>query len=308
VTNALRESGCFTRSCSEITVETNPESASIEKLELLRKAGVDRISIGAQSFDPRYLEAFDRAHSADQIAMAVANARAVGFGRLNLDLIFAKPDEDLDHWLRDLDAALSLHPDHLSCYELAYEAGTTFYQERLRGKLEELPEETRLRFYHDTIHRLSQRGFDSYETSAFAKTGQMCLHNLVYWTSGNWVGVGAGAATSMGNVKFTNLRHPADYVRSIRERGTAVDEATRDASDVATRFAEIMMMGMRLSQGLPLDTLARRAACGPESVQFLAIDSLVTDGLLVVDDGWVRPTERGRDLGNVVARRFLDLR
>ncbi|MFN0206236.1 MAG: radical SAM family heme chaperone HemW [Planctomycetota bacterium] len=305
--STLADVGALGEHLQEFTVEANPESATKEKLTLLLSSGVDRLSLGVQSFDPAYLKMFDRVHSVDEVAAAVVAARESGFTRLNLDLIFAKPNEPLAHWMNDLECAIALNPDHLSCYELAFEEGTTLRRDLLNGRVDEQTEEARWQFFVDTIARNAGAGFYQYETSAFSKPGQMCLHNLVYWTSGNWIGVGAGAANSFDRTKSSNIKNPEAYIKSIQETGNAIDINTVETVDSHIRLGEIMMMGMRLLGGLRIDMIRGKAA-GASMLQFEAeVERLIGDGLLSIENGWLCPTPRGRDLGNVVASRFLKL-
>ncbi len=301
----LRAAGAFDDPLVEVTVEANPESATEERLRLLREAGANRLSIGAQSFDAEQLKAFDRVHSAGDVAAAVHAARRAGFERINLDLIFAKPGETLDLWVRDLEAALALGTDHVSCYELSFEEGTALFRDRARGRVAEQQEDERAAFYRATIDRLAGSGHAPYEISAFARPGFECRHNLVYWTGGDWIGVGAGAATSLGARRFMNRKSPEAYAASMMGGGSALDPETQEDADPRMRLAELLMMGLRLVDGIAADSVHRRCGLDPLVTLRDEISQLVDDGLLRVEARRLVPTERGRFLGNIVAMRLL---
>jgi coproporphyrinogen III oxidase-like Fe-S oxidoreductase len=273
-------------------------------LRCLREGGATRLSLGVQSFRPRDLLRFDRVHGPEHVHRAVDAARKVGFERLNLDLIFAKPGETLSEWLDDLEGALALAPEHLSCYELTFEEGTALERDRVRGRAAPQDQDSCAEMYHATLARLAERGFGAYEVSAFAKPNEECRHNLVYWTGGDWIGIGAGAGTSLGNTKHLNLKNPAAYAAAAAA-GDAADPQTRETSDPRTRLGEVLMMGLRLASGIECSVVRERAGLDPLRELAPEIASLVRDGLLAIEGDWLTPTPRGRDLGNVVAARLL---
>ena len=160
--------------------------------------------------------------------------------------------------MEDLEGALALEPEHLSCYELTFEEGTALTKDRARGRVEGQDQDSCAAMYHATIARLESRGFAPYEVSAFAKPNEECRHNLVYWTGGDWIGVGAGAGSSIGNTKFLNIKNPSAYAAAARA-GDAADPATREEADARTRLAEVLMMGLRLTGGSRSTSFARAA-------------------------------------------------
>lgn len=302
---ALRELGAFEDPQVEVTVEANPESATAEKLQCLREEGANRLSLGVQSFDPAHLRAFERVHGPDAPAVALGNARRAGFRRVNVDMIFAKPGESAEAWRADLRTALSLGTEHLSCYELSFEEGTTLTRQLRSGAVSGLDDEARAAMYHDTLDTLSAAGFDAYEVSAFSKPGAECLHNLVYWTSGDWIGIGAGAGSSLGVEKFANIKNPERYAQAVLDGSGAVDPSTHERSAPRTRLAEVLMMGLRLLDGIELSVVEERTGLGLLAVHGDLVERLREQGLLVLEGPWLRATPRGRDLLDVVAASFL---
>jgi len=303
--SGLADAGAFDDPGVEVTVEANPESASLEKLRRLRAGGATRLSIGVQSFRERYLHLFDRVHGVDDARRAIEHAREAGFRRVNLDLIAAKPGESAGEWSEDLERALALAPEHLSCYELTFEEGTALRRDLARGRVEPVDEDARAALDHATAARLARDGFLRYEVSAFARDGEECRHNLVYWTSGEWIGIGAGAGTSIGARKHLNVRSPEAYAAAIRTRGDATDPATVESSDADTRLAEVLLMGLRLADGLPLDVIRRRSGTDLLARHAGVVRALEADGLVRCAGGRIRCTDRGRDLGDHVVQRFL---
>ncbi|HKD99577.1 MAG TPA: radical SAM family heme chaperone HemW, partial [Planctomycetota bacterium] len=300
--SGLADAGAFDDPGVEVTVEANPESASLEKLRRLRAGGATRLSIGVQSFRERYLHLFDRVHGVDDARRAIEHAREAGFRRVNLDLIAAKPGESAGEWSEDLERALALAPEHLSCYELTFEEGTALRRDLARGRVEPVDEDARAALDHATAARLARDGFLRYEVSAFARDGEECRHNLVYWTSGEWIGIGAGAGTSIGARKHLNVRSPEAYAAAIRTRGDATDPATVESSDADTRLAEVLLMGLRLADGLPLDVIRRRSGTDLLARHAGVVRALEADGLVRCAGGRIRCTDRGRDLGDHVVQ------
>lgn len=305
VFEALERAGAFEDPLVEVTVEANPESATREKLELLRSLGVNRISLGVQSFDSSHLKAFDRVHSVDDVDRAINNIKSAGFARFNLDLIFAKPGQTLDHWECELDRALQYQPDHLSCYELAFEPGTALRRSLLRGRVEPIDQDDTVRFYHSTISTLESRGFHHYEISAFARPGSECRHNMVYWLAGDWIGVGAGAGSRLQNRTFLNIHNPTAYLEAIHMTGSACDPATVEAYDDAGLRDVLFMMGLRILTGFPLALFELRTGSPLPNAYFLKFEELQQKGLIAVSDGWIALTPRGRDVANHVVGELM---
>ncbi|MEZ0264677.1 MAG: radical SAM family heme chaperone HemW, partial [Phycisphaerae bacterium] len=181
--------------CDEFTVEVNPATASAEYCEMLRAAGVDRLSFGAQSFDPAELKLLERHHDPADVPASIALARAAGFTRLNVDLIYALPGQTVDQWAYSLDRAIELATPHVSCYALTYEPNTAMTVRKRLGQFVACPDELELDMMRYTRDRLGQAGLSAYEISNYAVEGEACRHNLLYWTGGSYVGLGPSAAS-----------------------------------------------------------------------------------------------------------------
>lgn len=288
--------------CAEVTMEANPESISTEKAAIALAAGVRRFSMGAQSFDDRFLRLLDRAHDATRIERAVGELRAAGVDNLSLDLIFALPEQTLAQWEQDLERALVLEPDHLSCYSLTFEPGTRFTRDLRQGKLRASEEDVDAAMFRHTRTRLQAAGFDAYEVSNFAGRGGPCLHNDHYWLQGDYVGVGPGAASHRDGVRWTNLK-PLEAWAGALERGLPpVGEA--ETLGPRQRAAEALWLGLRRRLGVPFAPIAQRTGIDPGHEFRAVLAEFVGDGLATTDDALVL-TDAGLLVADAIGARIL---
>lgn len=232
----------------EISSEANPGTVDATKFAAMRAAGFNRISLGAQSFDNADLIRLERVHVADEIDRAVAAAREAGFDNLNLDLMFALPNQSRRAWATNLEKALSLAPDHISLYCLTIEPNTAFYKRHLRGQLELPDEDAQVEMYDDCLRRTQEAGFIQYEISNFARPGRECQHNLEYWHNREYAGYGPGAVGRVGDVRTTILKHPKLYCEAV-EAGQRPLLESEPLDDATLRFEQIML-GLRLNDGI----------------------------------------------------------
>jgi oxygen-independent coproporphyrinogen-3 oxidase len=198
----------------EFTVEANPETVTESLLEVLTAGGVNRISIGVQSFDRRHLETLERRHAPAAAARSVGLARAAGIDNISLDLIFGIPGQGLDDWVGDLDAALALRPEHLSCYGLTYEPNTPLTARLRAGRIRRVDEDLEAAMYEAAIDRLGREGFEHYEISNWARPGRRCRHNLLYWHNARWWPLGPAAAGHIDGWRWTNVPRLDEYLGS----------------------------------------------------------------------------------------------
>src|SRR3954471_5155848 len=199
----LREQFEFDR-LEEWTIECNPATVSAEYLAMLRELGVDRLSFGAQSFDRAELQTLERHHDPDDVPRSIELARAAGFDRLNLDLIYAVPGQTLDSWAHSLDATLSLGTSHVSCYGLTYEPNTPMAVKKRLGLLRATEESLELEMFRHARAATAAKGLPAYEISNYASPGEECRHNLVYWTGGDYLGLGPSAASHVQGWRWKN--------------------------------------------------------------------------------------------------------
>lgn len=238
----------------EWSVEANPADLDEAKAELLAEQGVNRVSLGAQSFDKGKLALLERDHQAEDIRRTVAICRP-RFASISLDLIFGAPGETLAGWRDDLAAALALRPDHISTYGLTYERGTTFWGRRLRGELSPVEEDAERAMYETAIDTLAAAGFEHYEVSNFARPGRRCRHNEVYWSGGRYWAVGPGAARYLGATRSTNHRSTFTYLRRVLAGESPIAESETLSPEEQAR--EKLVLALRKMEGVSLTAFER---------------------------------------------------
>ncbi len=244
------------RQCSEVSMEVNPESVTTEKAAIALAGGVRRFSMGVQSFDARRLRFLDRAHTGERAREAFAALRAAGVTNLSIDLIFGVPGQTLGEWEADLDTALALRPDHLSCYSLTFEPGTRLTRDLRQGKVNAIDEEIDRQMFLRTREVLLARGYRAYEISNFAGGGGPCRHNDHYWLQGNYVGVGPGASSHRSGHRSTNLKSIEAWAQSALAGIPPV--ATAETLTPVQRIGEAVWLGMRRAEGVDLERIERR--------------------------------------------------
>jgi oxygen-independent coproporphyrinogen-3 oxidase len=279
---------------SEFTVEANPGTLTAEKVAALVRHGVDRLSVGAQSFSDERLKVLGRIHGAEETERSVEAARAGGVRRLSLDLILATPGQSLAEQRADLARAVALAPDHVSTYVLTFEEGTAFTRALEQGRLAPPDEERDLAHLSLACETLSAAGYRRYEVSNHAMPGEESLHNLAYWRNAEWLGLGAGAHSHVAGRRWKNVDDPAEYVARVRADRSA-RAWTESVSPRAALF-ESLMMGLRLVDGIDLAALALRHGVDPRAEHADAIARHADAGLLVVEGDRLRCTARGLDL------------
>ena len=247
---------------AEVTMEANPGALEYSQLDAVRAAGVTRLSMGAQSFDPALLRWMGRIHSPEEIETAFQAARAAGFTNVSLDFIFALPGQSQATWMDTLERAIALGPDHLSLYNLIVEEGTPLFTWVQRGAEREVDEDTAADMYEAAQERLARAGYIQYEISNWARPGHACAHNLTYWRNLPWIGLGAGGASFYAGQRFTETRPIRAYIARVREAlaaGETGEEGgeTLPAAAIATRetisreleMAETAMLGSAPERG-----------------------------------------------------------
>ena len=290
---------------AEITLEANPGTVESAKFAAFRAAGINRLSLGIQSFNPAHLKALGRIHDGDEARHAIEIATA-HFDNFNLDLMYGLPGQTLEEALSDVETALAFAPTHLSCYQLTLEPNTAF-----AAAPPVLPDPDRCADMQDAIEdRLAAAGFAHYETSAFAQPGRQCRHNLNYWTFGDYLGIGAGAhgKLTLHDGKAWEVRRqmrwkqPKQYLSGVAAGQPLQDEFSVGAADLPFEF---MMNALRLNEGFDAALFEARTA-QPLIVVETILRRAEDEGLLVREAGRIAPTPRGRRFLNRLLEMFLD--
>jgi putative oxygen-independent coproporphyrinogen III oxidase len=281
---------------AEVSLEANPGAAEADRFRGFRDAGINRLSIGVQALDDRALAALGRTHSAAEALAAVGRAAAV-FPRYSFDLIYGRPGHGVAAWRTELRRALDHAGDHLSVYQLTIEPGTTFHREARRGALTLPDAATQAALWETTQAVLADAGLAAYEISNHARPGGASRHNLTYWRYGDYVGVGPGAhgrLTIDGVKRATRQRRsPEAWLAEVEGAGVGTD--SEDVVDAAGRGAEMLMMGLRLAEGV--DRTRFEAEAGRDILGFVAperLDALAAEGYAVLDPSALRLTAAGR--------------
>ncbi|MCU1514923.1 MAG: coproporphyrinogen oxidase [Microbacteriaceae bacterium] len=283
---------------AEVTTEANPDSVDAAYLAQLAEAGFTRVSFGMQSAVPHVLATLERTHDPERIPLVVEWARAAGL-QVSLDLIYGTPGESLEDWRRSLEHAIAQRPDHLSAYALIVEDGTKLARQIRRGEVATPDEDLQADMYELADELLGAAGYEWYEVSNWSLPGDYrSRHNLAYWQGHDWWGVGPGAHSHVGGVRWWNVKHPAAYAERILAGVSPA--AGRETLDTETRRVERVLLGTRIAHGLATGELD---ASGRSAVAGLIADGLV-DGASAIG-GLVILTLRGRLLADHVVRRLL---
>ncbi|MDQ3541115.1 MAG: radical SAM family heme chaperone HemW [Chloroflexota bacterium] len=292
---------------AEISVECNPNGLNADLLTGYRAAGVNRLSIGAQTLDRRGLRTLGRHHEAIDVLSALAAARSAGFSNVSVDLIFSWPGQTLESWKSDLGALLQLQdaPEHLSLYSLIVEPGTPFADAAARGILRIPDDDAAADLYEAAIEMLAAAGWTHYEVANWARTPELySRHNAIYWQYGNYLGLGAGAHGHVSPRRTMNHLLPETYCEAV-ERGEAGVSRT-EVIDPCTQRGETMMLGLRLlREGVNAEAFQRRHGISFSDAFGDTVDELERIGMIVTTPTGIRLSERGLMLANDVVARFL---
>ncbi|HYW54992.1 MAG TPA: radical SAM family heme chaperone HemW [Dongiaceae bacterium] len=288
---------------AEITTEANPDPSLATRLGELHDAGVNRLSIGVQSFDPRELRVLGRRHTAADVAHAVRTARVAGFTNLSIDLIFGAPGQTEDSWAASLDAAVALEVDHVSCYGLTIEEGTPYAAWFARDPSVFADDSLEARLYAIAIDRLRVAGFEHYEISNWAKPGFRSRHNAIYWANDEYLGLGVGAASYLGGERSTHTRDLDAYCDAALAGAPIPGESER--LEGAKQAGEAIMLALRTAEGVDVPAFRERYGIDVHQRYRGVVDDLVAAGVLAADPARLRLTERGRFVANDVCGAFL---
>ena len=285
--------------CAEITIEVNPGTANIGKLQAYREMGINRLSIGLQSPQDRELKILGRIHNYEQFLETYQEARTVGFDNINIDLMSAIPDQTYEGWVKNLRTVAELEPEHISAYSLIVEEGTPFAARKLN-----LPDEdTEYNMYEATAQILKEYGFEQYEISNYARKGRECRHNVGYWTRQDYLGFGLGASSLYGKERFANTADMKKYLENSRN-----PEKIREKEPSLTRedeMAEFMFLGLRMTKGISKADFQRCFGCTIESVYGEVLEKYESMELLLEKDGRIFLSREGIHVSNSIMAEFL---
>ena len=284
---------------AEITIEANPGTLTPEKLQLYRKYGINRISIGLQSPKDKELKILGRIHNYSQFLESYHMAREAGFSNINIDLMFAIPGQTCKGWLENLRTVAELGPEHISAYSLIIEEGTPFYKKEL-----DLPDEdSEYIMYEDTGKILGEYGYHQYEISNYAKKGRRCRHNEGYWTRKDYLGLGLGAASLLGNRRFSNTDSMEEYLKN----SGSPEKIRKNQENLSTydEMSEFMFLGLRMTEGISVKRFQECFGVPIEKIYGKVIDGYKKQGLLIEKNGRIFLSRPGIHVSNTIMADFL---
>lgn len=287
----------------EYSMECNPGNLTEEKLEVMKKYGVNRISMGLQAKQDNLLKGLGRIHNYKTFKENFLLAKKVGFNNINVDLMFGLPNQRLNEWEETLREIISLEPAHISAYSLIIEEGTAFYNLYENDKLKLPTEEEGRKMYHLAKKILEENGFNQYEISNYAKEGKECRHNLAYWNMDNWIGVGSAAASYINGKRIKNISSVEKYINSINEKREAVEEIINNSKN--DNMEEFMFMGLRKINGIDENEFKNRFSMNINDVYGEILNKYIDEGLLIRESGRIFLSEKGIEISNIIMADFL---
>lgn len=288
----------------EISMESNPGSLDLLKMKEYKAIGINRISIGVQSFIKKELGLLKRNHSPNNAIKAIKEAKEVGFDSVNFDLIFSLPNQNPSDWLSNLEKAVELNPDHLSCYNLTYEVGTPLYEKLKKGLITQNNEDSDSNIYLQTAEVLERYGYNHYEVSNYAKQGHECLHNLEIWRNGEYLGFGVGAHWYIEGVRYENSKLINKYISNI-ESGVEIERKVKTLvnNDI---IEEYIILGLR-AEGINLEYLRRKYNITSNILENIIVKKMLDEKYIEADKINIKLTNRGYLIADSITYQFIKL-
>jgi oxygen-independent coproporphyrinogen III oxidase len=288
---------------AEVTLETNPETSSVERMAGFREAGINRVSFGVQSFRDDELRRLGRLHSSSRAREAVREARAAGFANISLDLMMWLPQQTPVHWQQSVESLIDVGPDHASMYLLELYPNAPLKEEMARAGWSLAPDEDAAEMYLWSLDRLERAGYGHYEISNVARPGRESRHNLKYWQDGEWLGFGCGAHSTRDGVRWKNVASTEGYIAAIASAGSVTAE--RRNLSTAERLGEALFTGLRLTGGIDIEAAGARYQTDVWATYGGDLRPFVADGLLIREGPRLRLTREGMLLANEVMAVFV---
>lgn len=286
----------------EFTIEANPGDLTDDKIEVLKKSAVNRVSLGVQTFNDKQLKRIGRSHNESQIYSTIDHLKTAGFDNISIDLIYALPDQTMEDVKENVAKAIALDIPHLSLYSLILEHHTVFMNKMRRGKLNLPQEDLEVEMFEYIIAELEANGFEHYEISNFTKPGFESRHNLMYWDNAEYYGVGAGASGYLNGVRYRNRGPIQHYLKAVSEGNARLSEEVLTKDEM---MEEELFLGLRKKSGVSIAKFEEKFGVSFEEHYGQIVTGLCQQGLLVSDDKVVRMTKKGLFLGDTVAERFI---
>ena len=288
----------FNGTPSEVTLEMNPDDVTKDYIKAVRQMGINRISMGIQTFDDSRLQFIHRRHNASQAEKAVMTIREEGIHNVSIDLMFGFPNQTMDEWVTDIDKAIALHPTHISAYSLMYEEDTPLFRMLQKGEINQIDDETSLAMYTELINRLTANGYEHYEISNFAMPGYRSVHNSSYWHDTPYLGFGAAAHSYNKDTRSWNIPDLKKYIESI-ESGVLPSES--EVIDADTHYNDLITTALRTREGLNLDDLPQKY----REYALVNARKSISEHLLEATDSHIRLTREGLFVSDMVMSELI---
>lgn len=288
---------------AEITTEANPGTLDREMADALKKMGFNRLSMGVQAWQNRLLKELGRIHTIEGFLENYQAVREAGFANVNVDLMFALPDQTMADWQETVKNITALQPEHISAYSLIIEEGTPFFDRYEKGLLEPASEDLDREMYHWAVDYLAEMGYEQYEISNFAKKGRQSCHNRIYWQAEEYLGMGLGSHSYMEGTRFHNSYDLQTYIKAKGDVSLLKEEI--EVITETDALAEFMFLGLRLTEGVSFDRFRTHFGRELYEIYGTQVRELIDVGLLAEDATGIRLTRRGIDVSNVVFEKFL---
>lgn len=286
----------------EFTIEANPGDLTVDKIEVLQKSAVNRVSLGVQTFNYKHLKRIGRSHNEVQIYSTIDALKTAGFQNISIDLIYALPGQTMDDVRSNVAKALSLNIPHLSLYSLILEHHTVFMNKMRRGKLHLPTEDLEAEMFEYIISEMERNGFEHYEISNFTKPGFESRHNLMYWDNVEYYGVGAGASGYLDGIRYRNRGPIQHYLKGVSEGNARLSEEVLSKNEM---MEEELFLGLRKKKGVSIGKFEQKFGTSFEKRYGQIVQELQSDGLLKENNGFIQMTKKGLFLGDTVAEKFI---
>ncbi|MGT2728787.1 radical SAM family heme chaperone HemW [Streptococcus phocae subsp. salmonis] len=286
----------------EFTIEANPGDLTVEKIDVLVKSAVNRISLGVQTFDDKHLKQIGRSHNEGQIYSTISSLKSAGFNNISIDLIYALPGQTMEQVKTNVAKALALDIPHLSLYSLILEHHTVFMNKMRRGKLNLPTEDLEAEMFEYIISEMEANGFEHYEISNFTKPGFESRHNLMYWNNEEYFGCGAGASGYLDGIRYRNRVPIQHYLKAVAEGNARLSEEILTKEEM---IEEELFLGLRKKTGVSLERFKEKFGVPLADIYGSVVADLQNEGLLVKNDSAIRMTKKGLFLGDSIAEKFI---
>lgn len=289
---------------AEITIECNPGTLTLEKLQDMKDAGINRLSIGLQATQNNHLEYIGRIHTYEEFEKNYKEALKVGFDNINVDLMYSLPNQSFDDWKESLEKITDLNPTHISAYSLILEEGTELYNMYERKEFRLMDEDTDIDMYEYTINYLKSKGYKQYEISNYSKNGFECEHNKLYWKCGHYIGLGPGASGYIKNTRYGNLCDLNEYHKSLLKNERPIE--SKEILNTEDKIEEKIFMGLRMNEGISFDDFKKQFNIDFLEKYHKQIKDLSEKNLIQLSEGKMALTQKGREISNTVFIEFMN--